>query len=92
MMLALHGFNVYGLDVSSTGIAKAKEYAKAELSAPQAYNFGDSWGSNGMEKGRTGEVTFIEADFFRLDWNVGRQFDLIYDYTVRFLSPSPSYY
>ncbi|KAH8432480.1 uncharacterized protein LDX57_010117 [Aspergillus melleus] len=40
VMLALHGFDVYGLDVSATGVSTAKEYARGELANPQGYNFG----------------------------------------------------
>lgn len=89
-MLALHGFDVYGLEVSTTGIAHAREYAKAELARPQCYNFGESWRSTVVEEGRDrksrsrGEVTFIQGDFFQRDWEIGVQFDLVYDYTVSF--------
>ncbi|THC90684.1 hypothetical protein EYZ11_009859 [Aspergillus tanneri] len=81
VMLALHGFDVYGLDVSATGVAIAREYAKAELATPQAYNFGKAWNSVESEGQATGEVTFIEGDFFQSDWETEGQFDLIYDYT-----------
>lgn len=88
-MLALHGFDVYGLEVSAAGITHAQEYAKAELATPQSYNFGKSWGTI-IEKDRKsrGEVTFIEGDFFQQDWEIGVQFDLIYDYTASSLSRS----
>jgi hypothetical protein len=88
-MLALHGFDVYGLDVSARGVTLAREYAEAELARPQAYNFGSDWASTekkGQAKGR-GKVTFIEGDFFQSGWEARIKFDLIYDYTV---SPSPS--
>lgn len=84
-MLALHGFDVYGLDVSARGVMLAREYAATELARPQAYNFGSAWVS--AEKESQGEVTFLEGDFFQSDWEVEIQFDLIYDYTVRFPAP-----
>ncbi|KAL4767539.1 S-adenosyl-L-methionine-dependent methyltransferase [Aspergillus nidulans var. acristatus] len=82
-MLALHGFDVYGLDVSARGVTLAREYAEAELARPQAYNFGSDWASTerkGQAKGR-GKVTFIEGDFFQSGWEARIKFDLIYDYT-----------
>lgn len=88
VMLALHGFDVYGLEVSATGITHAQEYAKAELATPESYNFGKSWSSIEKDRKPRGEVTFIEGDFFQKDWEIGVQFDLIYDYTASRLSRS----
>lgn len=98
VMLALHGFDVWGLDISETGVQVAREYAKAELANPQAYNFGKHWGGNENETTTPGKVTFIAGDFFDRAWEAGIpqdesesesgsesgliQFDLIYDYTV----------
>lgn len=82
VMLALHGFDVYGLEVSATGIVHASKFAKAELATPQLYNFGQAWGTREQGRESRGEVTFIEGDFFQKDWEIGVQFDLIYDYTV----------
>ncbi|KAA8914770.1 hypothetical protein TRICI_002846 [Trichomonascus ciferrii] len=79
-MLALHGFEAYGLDISETGIAEAKKYAAAELKKPQDYNFGEFKDPAQKE---LGSVSFFTADFFS-DWNSGLQFDIIYDYTVSF--------
>lgn len=81
MMLALHGFDVYGLEVSGTAVSVAKEYVRNEVANPRAYNFGLS-----REEGQegSGEVTIIQGDFFKLDWDNGIKFDLIYDYTVCF--------
>lgn len=81
-MLALHGFEVYGLEVSETGASVAREYARSELHNPQDYNFGSHFKEN-PEVGK-GEVTILQGDFFKRDWEGGMQFDLIYDYTVRF--------
>ncbi|KAI0099547.1 S-adenosyl-L-methionine-dependent methyltransferase [Hypoxylon sp. NC0597] len=84
VMLALHGFNTYGLDVSRKGIETAESYAATELREPSAYNFASegSWLENSA-----GGLKFIEGDFFKTDWEkeIGidgfQGFDLIYDYT-----------
>ncbi|OJJ87926.1 uncharacterized protein ASPGLDRAFT_164579 [Aspergillus glaucus CBS 516.65] len=76
VMLALHGFDVVGLEVSATGVTVAKEYASNELSKPQEYNFGASWVDT-----QRGSVSFIEGDFFKSDWEQEKKYDLIYDYT-----------
>ena len=81
-MLALHGFEVFGLEVSERGASVARDYARNELHSPQNYNFGSHYKVNpGVGKG---EVTILQGDFFKRDWEDGMQFDLIYDYTVRF--------
>ncbi|KAE8158446.1 S-adenosyl-L-methionine-dependent methyltransferase [Aspergillus tamarii] len=79
VMLALHGFDVFGLEVSETGASVAREYAQSELHSPQDYNFGSQFKeSPGVRKG---EVTILQGDFFKRDWESVTQFDLIYDYT-----------
>lgn len=84
-MLALHGFDVYGLEVSPKGAQIARDYAARELVEPQDYNFG----SNGQPSGQPGRVRIIAGDFFVRDWEQTlaqdgvEGFDLIYDYTVR---------
>lgn len=81
VMLALHGFDAYGLEVSATGVAEAQKYASAEMQKPQDYNFPD-----GVKPlSAAGSVTFIKGDFFSAEWEseaAEGQFDLIYDYTV----------
>ncbi|KAJ5358067.1 hypothetical protein N7541_005225 [Penicillium brevicompactum] len=77
VMLALHGFDVVGLEVSQRGISVAEEYACRELQMPQAYNFGAAW-ANASERG---SVSFVQGDFFQADSANGEKFDLIYDYT-----------
>lgn len=78
VMLALHGFDAYGLDVSETGISAARDHAKKEIQSPGENNFGSNWkGSQG-----TGSVNFLQADFFAQEENEPK-YDLIYDYTVR---------
>ncbi|KAI9039787.1 thiol methyltransferase [Aspergillus affinis] len=79
VMLALHGFDVYGLDVSATGVSTAKEYARRELASPQGYNFGSV--SPVTKDDKIGQVTILQGDFFKSDWDDGMKFDLIYDYT-----------
>ncbi|KAG6017512.1 hypothetical protein E4U54_006797 [Claviceps lovelessii] len=68
-MLALHGFDVYGLEVSSKGAQVARVYAAKELDSPQDYNYGR-------------EADFFNRDWEALlDEDGKRGFDLIYDYT-----------
>ncbi|RAK84922.1 thiopurine S-methyltransferase family protein [Aspergillus costaricaensis CBS 115574] len=82
VMLALHGFDVYGLDISATGVSEARKYASSEMQSPQGYNF-----SSGTAKAANiGNVKFIAGDFFSSEWESealrdGEKFDLIYDYT-----------
>ncbi|KAJ6181199.1 hypothetical protein N7519_011660 [Penicillium mononematosum] len=77
VMLALHGFDAVGLEISAKGVSTAEEYAQKELQAPQAYNFGSAW-TNKFERG---SVSFIQGDFFQSDCTKGEKFDVIYDYT-----------
>lgn len=87
-MLALHGFDVWGLEVSATGAQEARDYAARELAEPQEYNFGDSH----LPDEQPGTVTIIAGDFFVRDWEQTlpqegfEGFDLVYDYTVCFPS------
>ncbi|KAG6010016.1 hypothetical protein E4U21_000457 [Claviceps maximensis] len=82
-MLALHGFDVYGLEVSSKGAQIARDYVTRELESPQDYNYGPK----GRFQTQVGSVQIITADFFDRDWETllggagKRGFDLIYDYT-----------
>lgn len=78
IMLALHGFDAVGLEISSKGVSTAEEYAHKELQTPQPYNFGSAWAS----KFERGSVSFIQGDFFQSDCTKGEKFDVIYDYTV----------
>lgn len=87
VMLALHGFDAYGVEVSQTAVDACEAYAKEQLSRPEAYNFGPG-SSSAREAGVRGTVTFVVGDFFKRDWEGEFQkdgdagFDLIYDYTV----------
>lgn len=83
-MLALHGFDVYGLEVSSTAVSAAEHYAAGQMAKPSSYNF-TSGDRNGCIS--PGSVTFIEGDFFQSDWESQLDaehtgFDFVYDYTV----------
>jgi hypothetical protein len=87
VMLALHGFDAYGLEISDTAVKEAEKYASAELAKPSAYHFGSEQRSS-----RTpGLVTFFQGDFFSSQWEFkggideNTKFDVIYDYTVRFI-------
>ena len=84
-MLALHGFDVFGLEVSLIGGEVARKHAKAELVNPSEYNFANP--GYKPDEG-PGSVEIIVGDFFKRDWEAdcmsqsGEKFDLIYDYTV----------
>ncbi|GAB1321042.1 hypothetical protein MFIFM68171_11252 [Madurella fahalii] len=87
-MLALHGFDVVGLDVSQKAVDTARAYVETELSQPSAYNFADGDSETRLAARPPGTVSFVCGDFFQRDWeaeyfatcdNAG--FDLIYDYT-----------
>lgn len=83
-MLALHGFNAYGLEISETAVKEAEAYAAAEMANPSAYHFGE-----GQPRSYSpGSVTILKGDFFTSDWNFKgaiydkTNFDVAYDYTV----------
>ncbi|RYP61577.1 hypothetical protein DL769_007642 [Monosporascus sp. CRB-8-3] len=85
VMLALHGFDVYGLDVSQKGVEVARAYAATELAGSRELNYGnrEQWPTE-----QRGNVHFIAGDFFQKGWesqcfgdNEFEGFDLIYDYT-----------
>lgn len=86
-MLAMHGFDVFGLEVSPIGGATAKKHAESELAHPSDFNFADP--SCKPAQG-PGSIEIIVGDFFKRDWetqcipSTGEKFDLIYDYTVSF--------
>ncbi|KAK4035445.1 S-adenosyl-L-methionine-dependent methyltransferase [Parachaetomium inaequale] len=90
VMLALHGYDAVGLDVSRTGVETARVYAAAQLAAPEEYNFARPEKYAACERGR---VKFVAGDFFAKDWETEccsgsddddggfAGFDVIYDYT-----------
>lgn len=85
-MLSLHGFDAYGLEISTTAISEAQAYTQNELHNPRAFNFGPSVGSDGTvwaDPARRGAVEFFQGDFFSFPCaSDDLKFDLIYDYTV----------
>lgn len=89
VMLALHGFDAIGLEVSQKAVDAATAYAEVELSRPSAYNFPDEEEPKLTSCGGMGTVKFVCGDFFQSDWEAScfapgddQGFDLIYDYTV----------
>ncbi|KAK3392535.1 S-adenosyl-L-methionine-dependent methyltransferase [Sordaria brevicollis] len=88
VMLALHGYDTYGLDVSERAVGSARQYAASELRNPSAYNFRSTSTSNSSPGSAShGTATFLVGNFFEQEWEAhlapeGEQkFDLIYDYT-----------
>lgn len=88
-MLALHGFDVYGLEVSAKGAQTARDYAANELANPRGFNYSDK----SCSKTAPGTVKIIAGDFFSREWEKSlaedgvEGFDLIYDYTVCIIIP-----
>ncbi|KAL2170690.1 hypothetical protein VTG60DRAFT_4532 [Thermothelomyces hinnuleus] len=89
VMLALHGYDAYGLDVSLKGLEMARAHAAAQLAAPSEDNFSSSSQGGRYPASERGHVRFVVGDFFARDWEsdccsdgeVFSGFDLIYDYT-----------
>ncbi|KAI0135831.1 S-adenosyl-L-methionine-dependent methyltransferase [Daldinia grandis] len=85
VMLALHGFDVYGLEISQKAIEIAEVHAAAQLCEPSSYNFGSLAASQSSLC--RGNAKFIQGDFFGTGWEKKvvtkhfQGFDLIYDYT-----------
>ncbi|TKA63260.1 hypothetical protein B0A49_09165 [Cryomyces minteri] len=85
VLLALHGFDAYGLEISSAAVAAAQEYTSSEFKNPSATYFSNQNDKkvSVYQQGR-GDGRFFKADFFDNEW-AGRaapiQFDLVYDYT-----------
>lgn len=83
VLLASYGYDAWGLEVSTNAIEAAKKWVKEiEDNEFRKYETIDD------DVGR-GSVNFLLGDFFKDDWlkEIGGEFDLIYDYTVR-LYPS----
>ncbi|KAK4120719.1 thiopurine S-methyltransferase family protein [Parathielavia appendiculata] len=88
-MLALHGYDVYGLEVSPTAVETARAYAATQFAAPSPYNFLNASTEDQYLGSERGQVRFIVDDFFARGWEVECRsndeeftgFDLIYDYT-----------
>lgn len=90
-MLALHGYDAYGLEVSPKGVETARAYAEAQLAEPSEYNFSGDKNRDKYSAVERGQVKFVAGDFFAKDWEAECReseeefagFDLIYDYTVK---------
>ncbi|KAF2279102.1 S-adenosyl-L-methionine-dependent methyltransferase [Westerdykella ornata] len=83
VMLALHGFDAWGLEISHTAVEAAERYAAEQMHTPSPSNFASCETGTGIE---AGTVRFLQGDFFDNDWvaqlpDRDRKFDLIYDYT-----------
>ncbi|CEJ55414.1 hypothetical protein PMG11_01675 [Penicillium brasilianum] len=83
VMLALHGFDAYGLEISDTAVKEAEKYSSTELAKPSSYHFG----TEQRPSSTPGSVTFFQGDFFTSQWDfkggidVNTKFDVVYDYT-----------
>ncbi|KAL8713979.1 MAG: hypothetical protein Q9220_002125 [cf. Caloplaca sp. 1 TL-2023] len=75
LLLASHGYDVYGLEVSDEAVRGCREEEKANA---------DKYPVKDKSIG-AGKSTFIKGDFFASEWSRDMTFDLIYDYTVRAL-------
>jgi methyl halide transferase len=85
IMLALHGFDAWGLEISETAVSTAERYASEQMNSPSPENFASVELGSSIDPG---SVRFINGDFFKQDWEMKlpdetKKFDLIYDYTVR---------
>lgn len=81
LLLSALGYDVTGLDSSSTSLARAAEI-EANSSKDEVYAARDP------SRGK-GKVTWVKADFFDADAKgmKGKVFDLVFDYTVRLPLP-----
>jgi hypothetical protein len=83
-MLALHGFDAWGLEISKAAVATAEQYAAEQMQNPSPENFAKA---NPAVTVEPGTVRFVVGDFFSKDWEAElsdghEKFDVIYDYTV----------
>lgn len=81
-MLALNGFETWGLEISQRAVDTANSNVTSQLVNPSIYNFG-----NGEMPLKSAPAHVILGDFFERDWEsqIGptfEGFDVIYDYTV----------
>ncbi|KAH6661956.1 hypothetical protein F5X68DRAFT_266272 [Plectosphaerella plurivora] len=76
-MLALHGCDAVGRELSPKGAEVARTYAVQELAEPHDYNFGTVFES---PVDGPGSVSIVAGDFFDGSL-VSTKFDIIYDYT-----------
>lgn len=84
-MLALHGFDAYGLEISEKGAEVAREYVASGFAQPGAANCRseEQWPVD-----QAGNARIAAGDSYKEDWESGcaegREggFDPIYDYTA----------
>jgi hypothetical protein len=86
-MLALHGFETWGLEVSHKAVDTANTNVEARLASPSEDNFAE-----GQAPPKPASATVILGDFFERDWESQicpefEGFDVIYDYTASCASP-----
>ena len=77
LLLACHGYDASGIEISPEAIKACKEFAGANVAA---------YAANTGRSGR-GKYEYVSGDFFVDEWREGigeqhQRFDLIYDYTV----------
>lgn len=88
-MLALHGYDAFGLEVSQKAVETATTFAEAELANPSECNFSNRF--TRLKDDKVGTVKFVQGDFFHRSWESQCEsgstqgFDLIYDYTVCYI-------
>ncbi|KAK0741254.1 S-adenosyl-L-methionine-dependent methyltransferase [Schizothecium vesticola] len=77
LLLSAFGYNVTGLDASSTSLARA-----AEIEAASASSDEEVYAARDPARGK-GKVTWLNADFFdeEAEGMKGKEFDLVFDYT-----------
>lgn len=77
LLLAAHGYDAYGLEISSTALEAARAVER-EKSKEDVYQ--------GLGNGENGSINWVSGDFFKgeflKDVDGDGKFDLIYDYTV----------
>ncbi|KAK5107691.1 hypothetical protein LTR62_000885 [Meristemomyces frigidus] len=78
VMLAQHGFEAWGLELSAKAVRIAEEYARSARRTAKGGSRGESIGP------RT--INFLQGDFFAHEWQASlpfeaTKFDLVYDYT-----------
>ncbi|GAB7343881.1 hypothetical protein MBLNU457_1840t1 [Dothideomycetes sp. NU457] len=93
-MLALHGIDAYGLEISPIGAETAASYTASQMKTPLPYNFGSEEYSNSRPE--AGHAEIINGDFFASNWLTERgieAFDVVLlfvpDLTSKFLCAMP---
>ncbi|KAL8732207.1 MAG: hypothetical protein Q9166_002955 [cf. Caloplaca sp. 2 TL-2023] len=85
LLLASHGYDAYGLEISHKAVERCLEEKKVNGAKYMVNTHSDG----------PGKSSFLQGDFFDNQWSnvvTGSTFDLIYDYTrmVQLLSTAPS--